>query len=246
MAQKRLIDKCHYLFDGTNNVPPTADVVSIICGMIDKVGPDDVALMDDVRLSNEINNAAGCQEPPIITFKTIYECENFTITVFLLPQGAAMPLHDHPGMTVFSKLLIGSAHVVSYDWVHPRICTAATGSVSGAMLAQKVLDNEFTAASGAWVLFPDAGGNLHRFVTGEDGPCALLDVMTPSYSPTSETQERFAFYKDIPYELHPTTDVVNDGEMTQEQKCRLVWLQEIDEPEDLKFSNLPYQGPPVV
>ncbi|CAL4926477.1 unnamed protein product [Urochloa decumbens] len=243
MALQRLIDKCHYLFDGTN-VPPTADVVSIICGMIDKVGPDDVALMDDVRLSNEIN-AAGCQEPPIITFKTISECENFTITVFLLPQGAAMPLHDHPGMTVFSKLLIGSAHIVSYDWVQPRVCTAAAGSVPEATLAQKVLDNEFTAASGAWVLFPDAGGNLHRFVAGEDGPCALLDVMTPRYSPTSETQERFAFYKDIPYELHP--NVVNDdGEMTQEQKCRLAWLQEIDEPEDLRFSDLPYQGPPVV
>ncbi|CAN6282058.1 unnamed protein product [Urochloa humidicola] len=242
MALQRLIDKCHYLFDGSN-VPPTADVVSIICGMIDKIGPDDVALMDDIRFSNEIN-ATGCQEPPIITFKTIYECDNFTITVFLLPQGAAMPLHDHPGMTVFSKLLIGSTHVVSYDWVHPRVCTtAAAGSVPEAMLAQKVLDNEFTAASGAWVLFPDAGGNLHRIVTGEDGPCALLDVITPPYSPTSETQQRFAFYKDIPYELHPN---VNDGEVAQEQKGRLAWLQEIDEPEDLRLSNLPYQGPPVV
>ncbi|CAN6309996.1 unnamed protein product, partial [Urochloa humidicola] len=100
------------------------------------------------------------------------------------------------------------------------------------------------AASGAWVLFPDAGGNLHRIVTGEDGPCALLDVITPPYSPTSETQQRFAFYKDIPYELHPKD--VNDGEVTQEQKGRLAWLQEIDEPEDLRLSNLPYQGPPVV
>nr|CAB3498738.1 unnamed protein product [Digitaria exilis] len=158
--------------------------------------------MDDVRFSNEIN-AGGHQNSPIITYKSIYECSNFTITVFFLPQGAAMPLHDHPGMTVFSKLLVGSAHVVSYDWVCPRVCAVA-GSSKSEMLAEKVLDREFTSASGAWVLFPETGGNLHRFVAVKDGPCAFLDVITPRYSPTSETQQQFAFYKDFPYELHPS------------------------------------------
>jgi cysteamine dioxygenase len=123
------------------------------------------------------------------------------IKVFLLPQGASMPLHDHPGVTVFSKLLVGSAHVVSHDWVRPPLAVAGGSVVS---LARNVLDDEFTAASGAWVLFPNAGGNLRRFRAGEDGPSALLDVMTPSYSLTSKTQERFAFYKDFPYELHPS------------------------------------------
>ncbi|OEL34850.1 hypothetical protein BAE44_0004131, partial [Dichanthelium oligosanthes] len=118
------------------------------------------------------------------------------IMVFFMPQGATMPLHDHPGMTVFTKLLVGSAHVVSYDWARPRVCAA--GSVPGAMLAEKVVDEGFTtAASGPWVLFPDGGGNLHRLMTGEDGPCALIDVITPrptrrhrrrsSASPTTRT-----------------------------------------------------------
>jgi hypothetical protein len=47
----------------------------------------------------------------------MHEDAALTIGVFSLPQGAAIPLHDHPGMTVFSRLLYGRLHVRSFDFV---------------------------------------------------------------------------------------------------------------------------------
>ncbi|RCV41627.1 hypothetical protein SETIT_9G152200v2 [Setaria italica] len=232
---QRLLDACRDVFKGTPT-PPSSIIVPFICRLMGRIGPHDVGLMDDLDYFHRMN-AAARQTPPIITCKTIYSCSNFTIAVFFLPQRAVMPLHDHPGMTVFSKVLIGSTHVEAYDWLRPRV--SGQGSPA-AMLAEKVLDHNVTAASDAWVLFPDTGGNMHRFVV--DGHCAFLDVLTPPYAPAE--QRSCTYYEDLPYdELDPCA--VSSGLTEAQRRRQLAWLREVPQPKDLRIANLPYQGPKI-
>ncbi|KAJ8443113.1 hypothetical protein Cgig2_030881 [Carnegiea gigantea] len=43
----------------------------------------------------------------------------FQMCMFCFRTSAITPLHHHPGMTVFSKLLYGFLHVKAYEWVEP-------------------------------------------------------------------------------------------------------------------------------
>ncbi|KAJ1284080.1 hypothetical protein BS78_03G176300 [Paspalum vaginatum] len=124
---------------------------------------------------------ADTQDQRKVTYVHFEDSPKFSFGVFYLPQSAMIPLHDHPGMTVFSKILHGSMHIKSYDWViDAPTSNQVTRMPNGARLAKLHTDAIFNASSETVVLYPENGGNLHRFTA--ISPCVVLDVMGPPYT----------------------------------------------------------------
>jgi hypothetical protein len=88
---------------------------------------------------------------------------NFSLAVFILPAGHRLPIHDHPQMTVFCKLITGT---LSYRSFTPE---------SGLYHCTQMIKTENDPA---WYLTPKEG-NFHE-LEAEDH-CVLFDVLLPPY-----------------------------------------------------------------
>ncbi|KAL4459063.1 hypothetical protein ABPG75_013928 [Micractinium tetrahymenae] len=152
------------------------------------------ALLGSLLDDEEAAAAAGDRRPrPPITYLLIYEDERISLGIFCLPARARIPLHNHPGMTVLSRVLYGEMHVCSYDWLD----AAGGGGGEAERLpreAHTVLDRTLSATDPPAVLFPRAGGNIHQFTALTD--CAVLDLMSPPYS--TEDGRDCTYYSVLP------------------------------------------------
>jgi len=103
----------------------------------------------------------------------VYGDKDLVMAVFLLPKGVAMPLHDHPGMTVASKLLYGMVEVEEYDWVDkPKgFCRKYTEKGDANEMKVHAIGAEYC--------------NIHTFKAITNS--AILDIITPPYDPKTRS-----------------------------------------------------------
>lgn len=51
---------------------------------------------------------------------TIEGNEDYRLVMFFIKKGTVMPLHDHPNMSVYFKLMFGSLKYTQYDKVESK------------------------------------------------------------------------------------------------------------------------------
>jgi cysteamine dioxygenase len=185
-----------------------------LCRLIGSLTPS------DLHVSEPLQREQG------LVYQHIYgdHSSPFQIGIFLLPQSHTIPLHDHPHMTVVSKLLFGELHIKSYDWLEkapPEPTREHHGTARLVTDGMMVADGPESLS----VLHPDTG-NIHELRAISD--CAIFDLLLPPYS---SGQHRSCHYYGV------RTASVSEGEEGT------VYLSEQSEPEDFYCGADDYHGP---
>lgn len=222
-AVQRLYLTCKDVFSGiTAGIVPPPEEVGRIQYVLDDMKPSDVGRTIKLPSFGIIS--------PSVAYMPIYDCPKFTIAVFLLPPSGVIPLHNHPGMTVFSKLLAGSMHIKSYDWVDAPQNSAQNPR---RRLAKVKIDTTLTTPCDTNILYPADGGNMHCFTAKT--ACVVLDVLGPPYS--DPDGRHCQYYRAFPCSSSgDAATVPGDGEYAL--------LEE--KPQDFRFRLAEYDGPKVV
>jgi cysteamine dioxygenase len=126
-----------------------------------------------------------------------HEDENVSIGLFFVRKGGTIPLHNHPGMTVYSKVLFGELETVSFDWVRGKpvggggegggVVGGGGGGGSGvggggrrSAPAHAECKAVGRSEAGAIASLTAEECNLHQIQAIRT--CAFLDVITPPYN----------------------------------------------------------------
>ncbi|BBN08781.1 plant cysteine oxidase [Marchantia polymorpha subsp. ruderalis] len=249
-AVQRLHDVCKATF--TMSAPPSAQALQRVRTILDSIQASDVGLDEVDAMSQErgfgffgTNGRRGRHTPmvarwaPPISYLHLYECEDFSMGIFCLPTSAQIPLHNHPGMTVLSKLLYGSMHVKAYDWVNP--CDEKLNSDPSVPRSAKLVVNRvLTAPCETATLHPTSGGNIHAFTAVT--PCAVLDVLAPPYS--AVTGRHCTYYREAHSVGSNPGGIIANGEHREESQVETM-LEEYLPPDDFVVQRGEYRGPRV-
>jgi cysteamine dioxygenase len=130
---------------------------------------------------------------------TIEGSDDYRLVLFFIRKGTRMPLHDHPNMCVFFRMMFGRLSYKSYDKVDEKFrynkvsfdeyqeLLAKKKCISAKLSMQTVLSGP------QFMMVKPSKNNLHEFVA-EENTC-FFDICLPNY--TADSLRRITYFKEI-------------------------------------------------
>ena len=98
-----------------------------------------------------------------------------------------MPLHDHPNMSVFFRLVMGNLHYHAYDKVDKKFqynefaCQEYDELIEDKKTIVAKKSKPMNIKAGDMLFVRPSTNNMHQFVAKENS--CFFDIMLPNYSP---------------------------------------------------------------
>ncbi|XP_031847232.1 2-aminoethanethiol dioxygenase [Nomia melanderi] len=187
---------------------------------------------EDVNLNKQILDFIQIQAAPMCVID-IFENKDLTISIFILKHGVTMPMHDHPGMHGFLKVISGAVQVNSYTLKTNDDHIIKLNKEIAAFRHRPI---SLHSNSPACVLTPQ-DKNLHE-ISCIEGPAAFLDILSPPYDEddSGNGPRPCTFFKTISSKL--STDL---PDIIEEVK-----LLAFEGPPNFDSESLKYTGPPLM
>jgi hypothetical protein len=162
---------------------------------------------------------------------------DYRLVLFFIKKGTVMPLHDHPNMSVFFRLVFGNLKYHSYDKIDEKYKYNDFSEDE----YLELLDNKArieAKKSKAMNLKTDdllfvrpSTNNMHEFVAQENS--CFFDICLPNYTPANSSR-RITYFKEV---LQDKTQVMKSG-LTELEYYTTPPVM----PVDMKVEELDYRG----
>jgi hypothetical protein len=163
-----------YIYDNLISINDWTQAVNspLSCKNIDEC----LQLMNTVSLQDLGLHTVNLELVPRSFCMHIVDNDKFHISIFIIPKKCKLPLHDHPNMSVLSKVIKGNLKMRSFNIEKDRIMK------SGKMLFPANITNDVTKTTKdkSWFLSPSIN-NIHEFEAIHE-TAVVFDVLMPPYS----------------------------------------------------------------
>jgi len=131
---------------------------------------------------------------------TIDGTEDYRLVLFFIKKGTVMPLHDHPNMSVYFKLMYGKLSYFAYDKIDPKhkYNQFTEDEYSEILETNMIIDakkskKKLIGGSNLLLVRPSLC-NMHKFIAEEDS--CFFDICLPNY--TTSMKRRLTFFEELP------------------------------------------------